>query len=61
MKVERALGPGDPAEILVHHKGSNIEMTRRLMACLQGTAWLNDEVINIYAGLLQVLPSSVSY
>ena len=38
----------------MHHKGSNIEMTRRLMACLQGTDWLNDEVINIYVGLLQV-------
>ena len=38
----------------MHQKGSNIEMTRRLMACLRGLDWLNDEVINIYMGLLQV-------
>ncbi len=53
-QAAKALGPGDPGEILVHQKGSNIEMTRRLIACLDGLEWLNDEVINIYMGLLQV-------
>ena len=48
-----------------YHKPSNIEMPRRLLRCLRGLDWLNDEVINIYMGLLQVcaessLPSSCS-
>lgn len=37
------------------HKGTNIEMTRKLLACLKPPAWLNDEVMNLYVGLLQVL------
>jgi Ulp1 family protease len=35
-------------------------MPRRLMACLRGLNWLNDEVMNMYMGLLLVklcLPS----
>lgn len=52
--MARALSPGDPNEILVFHKSSNIEMQRRLMACLRGLNWLNDEVMNLYMGLLLV-------
>ena len=39
---------------MAYHKPSNIEMPRRLLRCLNGLDWLNDEVINIYMGLLQV-------
>jgi len=39
---------------VAYHKPSNIEMPRRLLRCLNGLDWLNDEVMNIYMGLLQV-------
>ncbi|CAL8468186.1 g7725 [Coccomyxa elongata] len=50
--VARALADGDPREILAYHKSSNIEMSRGHMACLKGLNWLNDEVMNIYMGML---------
>ncbi|KAK9901672.1 hypothetical protein WJX75_007814 [Coccomyxa subellipsoidea] len=50
--VAQALASGDPREILVYHKSSNIEMSRGHMACLKGLNWLNDEVMNMYMGLL---------
>lgn len=36
------------------HKSSNIGVTRDLMMCLEAGEWLNDEVINLTMGLLQV-------
>lgn len=36
------------------HKSSNIGVTRGLMACLKSRQWLNDEVMNLFMGLLQV-------
>ena len=36
------------------HKGSNIGVTRHLLACLKPRTWLNDEVMNVFMGLLQV-------
>lgn len=39
---------------MAYHKPSNIEMPRRLLRCLRGLDWLNDEVINFYMGMLQV-------
>ena len=53
-QVAQALASGDPREILVYHKSSNIEMSRGHMACLKGLNWLNDEVMNMYMGLLLV-------
>ena len=41
-------------EILLH-KGSNIGITRHLLACLKPRTWLNDEVMNVFMGLLQVI------
>ena len=57
MQASKGLGPGPAEEIVSYHKPSNIEMPRRLLRCLRGLDWLNDEVINIYMGLLQVCAS----
>ena len=54
MQASKGLGPGSAEEIVAYHKPSNIEMPRRLLRCLRGLDWLNDEVINMYMGLLQV-------
>lgn len=53
-QASKGLGPGPAEEIVAYHKPSNIEMPRRLLRCLRALDWLNDEVINIYMGLLQV-------
>ena len=54
MKANKGLGHGSAEEIVAYHKPSNIEMPRRLLRCLNGLDWLNDEVMNFYMGLLQV-------
>lgn len=54
LQVARALARGNPKEVLVYHKSSNIEMMRGHMACLNDLNRLNDEVINVYMGLLLV-------
>lgn len=54
MQAAKGLGPGPAEEVVAYHKPSNIDMPRRLLRCLKGLDWLNDEVINIYMGLLQV-------
>ena len=59
-QAKKALGPGAAEEIVAYHKPSNIEMPRRLLRCLRNLDWLNDEVINIYMGLLQVCLSLIS-
>jgi len=48
-----ALGPGADREVLVTHLRSGIDMTRKLIRCLRPQEWLNDEVMNLYMGLLQ--------
>ncbi|KAK9845918.1 hypothetical protein WJX81_005972 [Elliptochloris bilobata] len=48
-----ALGPGQEREVLVTHLNSGIDMTRKLIRCLRPSGWLNDEVMNLYMGLLQ--------
>ncbi|XP_027364307.1 ubiquitin-like-specific protease ESD4 isoform X2 [Abrus precatorius] len=40
-------------KILVTHESSNIEITGEKFQCLRPTAWLNDEVINLYLELLK--------
>ena len=42
------------SQVVCHHKNTNIEIDRKLLACLQPRQWLNDEVMNIFIGLLQV-------
>ena len=48
----------DQSKELKLHKSSNIGVTRGLMACLKSRVWLNDEVMNLFMGLLQVGPRS---
>ena len=48
-----ALGPGPDGQVLVTHLHSGIDMTRKLIRCLCPAEWLNDEVMNLYMGLLQ--------
>ena len=38
------------------HKQSNITIRRLEMESLRGLNWLNDEIMNVYVNLLQVLP-----
>jgi Ulp1 family protease len=47
-----AAGKGS-MEVLQFHKLSNLEMTRYHIRCLETGEWLNDEVINMYMGMLQ--------
>uniref|UniRef100_A0A0E0GM92 Ubiquitin-like protease family profile domain-containing protein n=1 Tax=Oryza nivara TaxID=4536 RepID=A0A0E0GM92_ORYNI len=46
-------GRGSSTEILALHEPSNIEVSREKFRCLRLTAWLNDEVINLYLELLK--------
>ncbi len=43
---------GNPAEQLVMHERSQIEIKRKDMACMAPMQWLNDEIMNIYMALL---------
>ena len=44
----------DPGKVILYHKNSNISILRKDLLCLQPSTWLNDEVVNVYMGLLQV-------
>ena len=44
----------DPSQVILYHKNSNISILRKDLLCLQPSTWLNDEVVNVYMGLLQV-------
>ena len=44
----------DQAVELKLHKSTNIGVNRGLLVCLKTREWLNDEVMNIFIGLLQV-------
>ena len=44
----------DPSQVILYHKNSNISILRKDLLCLQPGTWLNDEVVNVYMGLLQV-------
>ena len=50
----------DPDELILTHKNTNISIMRKDMLCLRPSVWLNDEVVNIYMGLLQV-PTYCAY
>ena len=56
-----ALGPGPEGQVLVTHLHSGIDMTRKLIRCLCPAEWLNDEVMNLYMGLLQVRRQSLEH
>ncbi|KAK3189616.1 hypothetical protein Dsin_029177 [Dipteronia sinensis] len=40
-------------KVLVTHSGTAIDITGQILQCLRPGAWLNDEVINVYLGLLK--------
>ncbi|CAN6894181.1 unnamed protein product [Brassica oleracea] len=40
-------------KVLVTHESSNIDITGEVLQCLTPSAWLNDEVINVYLELLK--------
>lgn len=48
-----ARGTGD-RDVLVNHKHSGVIVTRKDIRTLASRAWLNDEIMNVYMGLLQV-------
>lgn len=43
-----------PPQVLIQHKLTSIDIRRKDILCMAGNGWLNDEVINVYMGLLQV-------
>ncbi|KAK4801371.1 hypothetical protein SAY86_021858 [Trapa natans] len=51
-EVRQALS-GNRRNILICHEDSGIQITGEIMRCLRPTAWLNDEVINLYLALLK--------
>nr|POE99602.1 ubiquitin-like-specific protease esd4 [Quercus suber] len=51
-EIERAFNT-NRRKILVTLENSIIEITGELLLCLRPSAWLNDEVINVYLELLK--------
>ncbi|KFK39004.1 hypothetical protein AALP_AA3G188100 [Arabis alpina] len=52
-EVYRALSRGNRRKVLATHESSNIDISGEVLQCLQPSAWLNDEVINVYLELLK--------
>nr|GMC53720.1 ubiquitin-like-specific protease ESD4 [Ipomoea batatas] len=52
-EVACALSNSNRHNVLVTHENSNIDITGKSLQCLKPGAWLNDEVINVYLGLLK--------
>ncbi|KAI3961200.1 hypothetical protein MKX01_035786 [Papaver californicum] len=52
-QVSFAFAKFNRQKILVTHQKSNIEITGQILQCLKPGGWLNDEVINVYFGLLK--------
>ena len=55
----KAFAPGPDSEVLVEHTHSGIDVARKDIRTLRTRQWLNDEVMNVYMGLLQVRPACV--
>lgn len=51
---EKAFAPGPDSEVLVEHVHSGVDIARKDIRTLRSRQWLNDEVMNVYMGLLQV-------
>ena len=51
---EKALAAGPDDEKLVVHVHSGVDIARKDIRTLKSRQWLNDEVMNVYMGLLQV-------
>ncbi|CAH8388049.1 unnamed protein product [Eruca vesicaria subsp. sativa] len=52
-EVYRAFSGRNKRKVLVTHESSNIDITGEVLQCLTPSAWLNDEVINLYLELLK--------
>ncbi|KAG2263360.1 hypothetical protein Bca4012_014415 [Brassica carinata] len=52
-EVYRAFSGKNRRKVLVTHANSNIDITGEVLQCLTPSAWLNDEVINVYLELLK--------
>ncbi|PKA58429.1 Ubiquitin-like-specific protease ESD4 [Apostasia shenzhenica] len=52
-EISLALHRSNSHNVLVSHQPSNIEITGKVLQCLNPGAWLNDEVINLYLELLK--------
>ncbi|XP_056853517.1 ubiquitin-like-specific protease ESD4 isoform X1 [Raphanus sativus] len=52
-EVNRAFSGRNRRKVLVSHESSNIDITGEVLQCLTPSAWLNDEVINLYLELLK--------
>ena len=51
---EKAFAPGPDSEQLLQHVHSGVDVARKDIQTLKSRQWLNDEVMNVYMGLLQV-------
>jgi len=51
---EKAFAAGPAEEKLVVHVHSGVDIARKDIRTLKSRQWLNDEVMNVYMGLLQV-------
>ncbi|KAL1548454.1 Ulp1 peptidase [Salvia divinorum] len=52
-EVSRALSNSHRRKVLATHVNSGIDISGEMLQCLRPGAWLNDEVINVYLGLLK--------
>ncbi|XP_044500131.1 ubiquitin-like-specific protease ESD4 isoform X2 [Mangifera indica] len=52
-EVDCAFAPTRRRQVLVTDPGTDIDITGQVLQCLRPGAWLNDEVINVYLGLLK--------
>ncbi|KAL3152457.1 hypothetical protein ABBQ32_14160 [Trebouxia sp. C0010 RCD-2024] len=50
---DKAFAPGPDSEVLVEHVHSGVDIARKDIRTLRSRQWLNDEVMNVYMGLLQ--------
>ena len=56
---DKAFASGPDSEVLVEHTHSGVDIARKDIRTLKTRQWLNDEVMNVYMGLLQVKPRCV--
>ncbi|XP_044486788.1 ubiquitin-like-specific protease ESD4 isoform X3 [Mangifera indica] len=52
-EVDGAFASNRRSKVLVSDSGTDIDITGHILQCLRPGAWLNDEVINVYLGLLK--------
>ena len=51
---DKAFASGPDSEKLVEHVHSAVDVARKDIRTLKSRQWLNDEIMNVYMGLLQV-------